>query len=167
MTDQELLALVQAKTPDELSLEEIDLLRTRLAESEELREALFGQMQMEGYLAEALGRVHFTPQDILARAHADQGRFQLTVPLVCVLLAVPIFLLLGTALWNAISPRQTEVARNNKPADKKQGKKTDDPKAVAKKIADNKNEKQGSAETNSGSKAETGKGSPANPGTNT
>src|SRR5262245_7237042 len=96
MTDQELLALVQAKTPDELSFEETDLLRTRLAESEDLREALFGQMQMEGYLAEALGRVHFTPQDILARAHADQGRLQLTVPLVCVLLAVPIFLLLGT-----------------------------------------------------------------------
>ncbi len=120
MTDQELLALVQAKTPDELSLEEIDLLRARLAESTELREALFGQMQMEGYLAEALGRVQFTPQEIIARAHADPGRFQLTVPIVCVLLAVPLCLLLGAALWNAIAPKKTEVVVGPKAAEKKQ-----------------------------------------------
>ena len=126
MTDQELLALVQAKTPDELSLEEIDLLRTRLAESTELREALFGQMQMEGYLAEALGRVHFTPQEIIARAHADQGRFQLTVPIVCVLLAVPLFLLLGAALWNAIAPKKTEVAGGPKGVEKKQVERKDE-----------------------------------------
>ena len=44
MTDQELLTLVQEKTPDELSLEEIELLRTRLADSTELREALFEQV---------------------------------------------------------------------------------------------------------------------------
>lgn len=110
MTDQELLALVQAKTPDELSLEEIDLLRTRLAESTELREALFGQMQMEAYLAEALGRVNFTPQEIIARAHAGPARFQLTVPLVCVILALPICLLLLTALWNAVTTKKVEVA---------------------------------------------------------
>jgi outer membrane protein assembly factor BamB len=116
MTDQELLALVQAKTPDELSLEEIDLLRGRLAESTELREALFGQMQMEGYLAQALGRVHFTPRDIIARAHAGQGRFQLTVPIVCLLLAVPLFLLLGAALWNAVTPPKREIAGGPKGA---------------------------------------------------
>ncbi len=126
MTDQELLALVQAKNPDELSLEEIDLLRTRLAESTELREALFGQMQMEAYLAEALGRVSFTPQEIIARAHATQGRFQLTVPLVCVLLAVPLFLLLGAALWNAVVPKKTEVVGVPKVTEKKQVEKKDE-----------------------------------------
>ena len=104
----------QAKSPEELSLEEIELLRTRLAESSELREALFGQMQMEGYLATALGRINLSPHEIMARADRAQGRFQLTVPLVCILLAVPLFLLLGAALWNAVAGKQAEVAAGTK-----------------------------------------------------
>ncbi|MFN0018149.1 MAG: PQQ-binding-like beta-propeller repeat protein [Pirellulaceae bacterium] len=137
MTDQELLTLVQDKTPEELSLEEIDLLRARLAESSELREALFGQMQMEAYLAEALGRVHVSPQEIIARAHQTQGRFQLTVPLVCVVLVVPVFLLLGAALWNAVSPKKVEVVEGPKAHEKKGS----DKKAEVIAAADQKNEK--------------------------
>ena len=140
MTDQELLILVQDKTPDELSLEEIELLRSRLAESTELREALFGQMQMEGYLAEALGRVHVSPQEIMARAHQSQGRFQLTVPLVCVVLAVPVFLLLGAALWNAVTPKKVEIVEGPQFKEKKETDK-DSEKAVLQTAQDKKSDK--------------------------
>ena len=134
MTDQELLALVQAKSPEELSLEEIELLRTRLAESSELREALFDQMQMEGYLATALGRIHLSPQEIIARADRTQGRFSLTVPLVSILLAIPLFLLLGAALWNAVAGKPTEIASGAKPEERAE--KTREEKTVPEKKGD-------------------------------
>ncbi|MCE9525536.1 MAG: hypothetical protein K8R36_05730, partial [Planctomycetales bacterium] len=158
MTDQELLTLVQDKTPEELSLEEIDLLRTRLAESTELREALFGQMQMEAYLAEALGRVHVSPQEIIARAQQAQGRFPLTVPLVCMVLALPVFLLLGAALWNAVSPKKVEVVEGPKVHYKKDKEKKEKETSAA----DKKNEKT-LAETENGAKGLAGKIPPVVP----
>jgi outer membrane protein assembly factor BamB len=72
MTDQELLAVLAEKAPDELTEAEIDLLRRRLTESAELREALLSQVQMETYLASALARVNFSTQDILERARQHQ-----------------------------------------------------------------------------------------------
>ena len=72
MTDQELLAALAEKTPDELSEQEIACLRQRLAESTELREVLFSQVQMESYLAAALGRVNFQAEDLVQRAR-DPG----------------------------------------------------------------------------------------------
>jgi len=68
MTDDELLALVQTKSPDELTVEEIAQLRQRLAESEPLRTALFETLQMEAYLSAALGPVDIKPEQIIARA---------------------------------------------------------------------------------------------------
>ncbi len=47
MTDQELLQLLDDKMPEELSLEEIEFLRKRLAESPALREALASQVHFE------------------------------------------------------------------------------------------------------------------------
>ncbi len=38
MNDEQLIQLLQDKTPEELSLEEIELLRRRLAESDALRQ---------------------------------------------------------------------------------------------------------------------------------
>src|SRR5688500_15936883 len=64
LTDAELLALLAEKTPDELTEQQIELLRRRLTESAEPREALLGQVQMETYLATALARVNIQPQDI-------------------------------------------------------------------------------------------------------
>ena len=142
MTDQELLTLVQDKTPEELSLEEINLLRSRLAESTELREALFGQMQMEAYLAEALGRVHVSPQEIMDRAHQSQARFQLTVPLVCIVLAVPVFLLLSAALWNAVTSNKVEVVEKPKAIEEKEKTESqENQKAISKTVGTEKTEK--------------------------
>jgi len=68
MTDDELLALVQSKSPEELTPQEVAQLRNRLAESEELRTALFETLQMESYLATVLGPVQLKPEQIVARA---------------------------------------------------------------------------------------------------
>ena len=98
MTDAELLALLAEKTPDELTEEQIELLRRRLTESAELREALLGQVQMETYLATALARVNIQPQDILRRAQQhDQSQARawglyLGVPLALAAIAVGLFL---------------------------------------------------------------------------
>src|SRR5512145_2892540 len=98
MTDQELVALLGEKSPDELSEEEIDLLRRRIAESAELREALYGQLQLEAYLAAALARVNFSPGDILKRARQHQqsqsraAAFYLGIPLAVLALVGMLFL---------------------------------------------------------------------------
>ncbi len=57
MTDPELIQLLQDKAPEELSFEEIELLRKRLRHSAELRDTLIEQLQMEEYISQALGRV--------------------------------------------------------------------------------------------------------------
>ena len=54
MTDQELLQLLEDKSPQELSLDELRLLKQRLAESPALRDALAGQLGIDGNLAAAL-----------------------------------------------------------------------------------------------------------------
>lgn len=69
MTDDELLALVQTKSPEELTVEETTQLRQRLRESESLRTALFETLQMEAYLSAALGPVDLKPEQIVARAN--------------------------------------------------------------------------------------------------
>lgn len=68
MTDDELLALVQTKSPEELTEEETAQLRQRLRESESLRTALFETLQMESYLAAALGPIDLRSEQIIARA---------------------------------------------------------------------------------------------------
>jgi hypothetical protein len=50
LSDEELIRLLEQKTPEELTLQELDYLKQRLADSAPLREALLGQLQMESYL---------------------------------------------------------------------------------------------------------------------
>ncbi|PQO45072.1 PQQ-binding-like beta-propeller repeat protein [Blastopirellula marina] len=74
MTDEQLIELVQSHTPAELKLEEIELLRNRIAESPELRRVLIDQLQMEHYLSDALGRLGFSADTLLAKFDRDQRR---------------------------------------------------------------------------------------------
>ncbi|MGH8631549.1 MAG: hypothetical protein ACREU7_12420, partial [Burkholderiales bacterium] len=153
MTDPELLALLAEKTPDELTEQQIELLRRRLTESAELREALFSQVQMEAYLATALGRINFSTQDILRRAQQhEQSQTRslgvyLGVPLALVALGITLFLF-RDALWGRrvpqdesaqakrivdfskdkrgrIKPKENELPATERPADA-------DPNAVTK-----------------------------------
>lgn len=68
MTDSELIQLLQDKAPQELSFEEIDLLRQRLRHSAEVRGTLLDQLHMEEYISQALGRVKVSADDIYAAA---------------------------------------------------------------------------------------------------
>ncbi|HZL91067.1 MAG TPA: PQQ-binding-like beta-propeller repeat protein [Pirellulaceae bacterium] len=117
MTDQELLAVLAEKTPDELTEAEIDLLRRRLTESAELREALLSQVQMETYLAAALARVNFSTQDILDRAQQHRqsaaGPAAALLGITLTLLAlVGMFFLLRQAIWGR--PREPDLAAGPK-----------------------------------------------------
>jgi outer membrane protein assembly factor BamB len=71
MTDSELIQLVQEKAPEELSFDEIELLRERLKFSAELRDTLVGQLHMEEYISRALGRVAVSVDEIYATAVAQ------------------------------------------------------------------------------------------------
>ena len=103
LTNEQLIELVAHKTPEELTPEEIDLLRSRLAESPELREVLIGQLQMETYLATALGRVNITPQQIVARAQQQSPAGSGGVLLVLALLvALPLLVLAAAVLRHAL-----------------------------------------------------------------
>jgi len=114
MTGQELIELVQSKTPDELTLEEIEQLHASLAESPELQQVLFDQLQMEQYLADVLGRIDVSVDEIMKRA----GRFaphrrQRLLGAFGWLAVCLVFALLGGGLWyvlrvsppNAAPPR--------------------------------------------------------------
>ena len=68
MTDGQLIALVEETTPDELSHEQIALLRRRLPHSPELREAIASQLRLEQALNAALATPHVSIDWIIAQA---------------------------------------------------------------------------------------------------
>src|SRR5437016_11641332 len=68
MTDKELIALVESKLPQELSLEEIDLVRRRMRASPTVRRALAAQVELDQYLAGLIGKVELSPEAIFAGA---------------------------------------------------------------------------------------------------
>ena len=68
MTDQELLDLLALKTPEDLSLEEIDQLRQRLVEATPLRKLLLNELQMGTYFEDAFARIGTTLAQVEAEA---------------------------------------------------------------------------------------------------
>lgn len=112
MTDQELLQLLDDKMPEELSLEEIEILRQRLAESPALREALAGQVHFESYLQSALARLKLSPAEIAAKARAQQAnRGGLSLLALILMIVVPAIGVLGIVAFNILS--QPEVAQRD------------------------------------------------------
>lgn len=68
MTDAELIALLQQKTPRELTPQEIALLRERWPQSAELRQALLEHLQLETELTAGLSTVSLSVEVLLERA---------------------------------------------------------------------------------------------------
>jgi outer membrane protein assembly factor BamB len=68
MTDAELIELVQTKTPSDLTAAEVAELGARLKECPALQEALAEHLEMERYLADVLGNVRISSEQVLARA---------------------------------------------------------------------------------------------------
>ncbi len=73
MNDQELLEILEQKAPRDLTIEEINLLKERVPQSEELRQAIEQHVQLEECLIEALGRIDVKVDEILDRAR-DQKK---------------------------------------------------------------------------------------------
>ncbi|MHB1033743.1 MAG: outer membrane protein assembly factor BamB family protein [Pirellulales bacterium] len=118
MTDEELIRLVQEKPPEELSLDEIELLRRRLAESPELRKVLLDQLQLEQYLGSALGRVHVSVDEILrgTRGARSTGRAVLAwATAVAVVLLASAGLVLAVVGFRPESRADREPTTNGKP----------------------------------------------------
>jgi outer membrane protein assembly factor BamB len=124
MTDAELLELVQSKSPEELTPAETALLRRRLSESEELRTALFETLQMEAYLAAALGPVDLKPEQIVARAaqvRDDQLKWWMwaVAGAGCILLVLFGYGILRSVLPPADNTVAVVPPRDEKPVDSK------------------------------------------------
>jgi outer membrane protein assembly factor BamB len=68
MNDEQLIQLVRETPPEELSYEEMELLRHRISQSPEVREAVADHLQLEQYLGDHLGRVQVSVENILKTA---------------------------------------------------------------------------------------------------
>jgi hypothetical protein len=74
MTDAELLQLLHSKLPEELSPAELQLLKSRLRESDTLRQALLEDLRFEAHFAAAMGDFQLNPEQLAATAAARQQR---------------------------------------------------------------------------------------------
>src|SRR5580698_6982584 len=113
MTDEQWLDLIETKTPEELTLAEIEQLRQRLTESPMLRAALSVRIEMEQYLAAALGRVNVSVDDIMNRAgNAPALRANPALPLLGWVLCLVLIGFVGLVLLLAITvPPGNEAER--------------------------------------------------------
>src|SRR5581483_942645 len=68
MTDEKLIQLVQETPPEELSLEEIELLRARVVASPEVRSALADQLKLDSLLSGSLARVQVSVDEIVSQS---------------------------------------------------------------------------------------------------
>ena len=114
MTDEELIKLVQNKSPADLTLDEISLLRLRLTESPELRFALIDQLHMEHYLHDALGRAGFSADDILTRAdQIQQSKSRRLYTIVGLLCCLGMFVAVGVLIVAPWLEKQKQAANND------------------------------------------------------
>jgi hypothetical protein len=74
MTDDELRALIQEKSPADLTPEECAALRAAIRKSPDLLREVADRIQIEEYLAQALGRPQVSVERVLARLAARRGR---------------------------------------------------------------------------------------------
>ncbi|WP_166824450.1 outer membrane protein assembly factor BamB family protein [Thalassoroseus pseudoceratinae] len=112
-SDAELIELVQQKTPEELSLDEIEQLRTRLHDSPELQRTLIEQLHLESYLNTALGETRVSASEIVRRANAvtqprqSWSRWLLWTGLATLVLGVGFF------IWRDKNTDPPQIAQND------------------------------------------------------
>ena len=112
MTDKEIIALVESKLPQELSLEEIELIRQRIQASPSVRRALAAQLEMNQYLAGLFGKVEFSAESIVAKA-GRASRFRRSSIITWLGLSACLLLIGGAAAWAVwsfvIRPRDNDA----------------------------------------------------------
>ncbi len=118
MSDAELLQLIAQKSPDQLTLLELNQLKQRLWDSAELRIELLERRQMREYLAEALERIDVSLSSLPAgksRTPAHHLARRLVL-----LLAVASLLVAGVVLWRQpwkLRTSDASIAKANKTPD--------------------------------------------------
>ncbi len=121
LTNEQLIELVQQKAPEELTSEQIELLRERLTTSPELRSALLDRLQLETYLTAALGRCEVSLDEVLSQARNQQasaGWLPWTALALCGLFLIGCGILLSRAVFFAPldrTPRVAEKTPSNPP----------------------------------------------------
>ncbi|HEX3658686.1 MAG TPA: PQQ-binding-like beta-propeller repeat protein [Pirellulales bacterium] len=108
ITNDQLLQRVQDNLPEDLSLEEIELLRERVGQSPELRDALAGHLYWEQFLATGLSRGTLSAEQVVSRMRSQRMAARARVwrlfgwPLL--LLAVAAGLFFSVRAWNREQP---------------------------------------------------------------
>lgn len=74
MTERELIELMELRSPEELSVEEVEALRAALPGSPELQRVLAEHLEMERYLRGALGRVRVSAERIMGASDPRRDR---------------------------------------------------------------------------------------------
>lgn len=118
MTDDELRALIQEKPPADLTPEEVAALRAAIRRSPRLLREVADRIQIEAYLAQALGRPQVSVERVLARLAARReraiGQWTRYGLVVCGVVAVLLGGLIASRGWRGrVQPR--EVARQEAP----------------------------------------------------
>ena len=100
MTDADLLVLVERKSPEELSGEEVDILLRRLADSPALRHDLLARPGMDAYITAALARARADLEPHASRA-PQRKRSALVPLLLLALLGLPLLALVAAVVVNS------------------------------------------------------------------
>ncbi len=149
MTDKEIIALIESKLPQELTLEEVETIQRRLKQSAGLRTALQAQLQMDEYLSGLIGRIDLSPETVFAAATRAKSRASLWAWIgwgVCLLMIVFVGGMLTAPLWwKPADKAGGDVASAKNPADKSDDDDADD--ADAKDKAADKNGPKAAGET--------------------
>jgi outer membrane protein assembly factor BamB len=112
MTDSELLQLIEESSPEELTDEQVTLLRQRLLESAELRRAMREQLRFEQWLGDGLGQVQVSGTLILQAAEhiaakQTRRRWFLTVGIVAAAVSLAVWIMVAIR-----PPADPEAERN-------------------------------------------------------
>ncbi|RLS77155.1 MAG: hypothetical protein DWI03_07260, partial [Planctomycetota bacterium] len=75
LTDDELLALIRDRNPEDLSADECAALQEGARRSPRVMHAVHGCIELEQRLSQGLGQPNISVEGILARAGADHGRY--------------------------------------------------------------------------------------------
>ena len=116
MNDQQLIELVQESPIEDFTLEQIQQIRARIADSPELRAALNDRLLMDHHLADALGATGDTPdqfvQKILHRKQLQTTRSRWSRGLAFLALLLLVAVVAATVHF-ATSPGKPEIAQHD------------------------------------------------------
>jgi hypothetical protein len=115
MNDDELRTIIQEKAPADLTPEECAALRSAIRTSPQLFREIADRIQIEEYLAQALGRPQVSADRVLARLAARRagavGRWSRYGLVVCGVVAAILAGLLASRDWRDRPPRQEMAGR--------------------------------------------------------